>query len=225
MMGLQDPVGKIIKYGDGEVQVVGVVKDFQYGSLYQRVEPLIFRCRPKGSTMLVKVKAGTERATLGRIEELYKAFHPNYPFAFTFLDVEYQALYESENRIAVLFNYFTGMAILISCLGLLGLAAFTAQRRRKEIGIRKVLGASQAGIALLLSGEFTRLVLVAVVIALPVSYLLARKWLESFAYRIDLVWWHFAGAGLLAMLIAWLTVGTQAVNAARANPAKALSQE
>jgi hypothetical protein len=187
MMGLKDPVGKIIKYNDGEVQVVGVVKDFHYGSLYQRVEPLIFRCRPRGTTMLVKVKAGTERAALGRIERLYKEFHPSYPFEFTFLDAEYQALYESENRVAVLFNYFTGMAILISCLGLLGLAAFTAQRRRKEISIRKVLGASQAGIAFLLSGEFTRLVLVAVVIAMPVSYGLARKWLESFAYRIDLV--------------------------------------
>ena len=225
MMGLKDPVGKIIKYGDGEVQVVGVVKDFQYGSLYQRVEPLIFRCRPEGTTMLVKVKAGTERAALERIEGLYKEFHPSYPFEFTFLDAEYQALYESENRVAVLFNYFTVLAILISCLGLLGLAAFTAQRRRKEISIRKVLGASQTGIAFLLSGEFTRLVLVAVVIGLPVSYLLARKWLESFAYRIDLVWWHFAVAGLLAVLIAWLTVVGQAVNAARANPVKALNQE
>ncbi|HEX8531011.1 MAG TPA: ABC transporter permease [Cytophagales bacterium] len=224
-MSLKDPVGKIIKYGDSEVQVVGVVKDFQYGSLYQRVEPLIFRCRPKGSTMLVKVKAGTERATLGRVESLFRKFHPAYPFEFTFLDAEYQALYQSENRVAVLFNYFTGMAIVISCLGLLGLAAFTAQRRRKEIGIRKVLGASQAGIALLLSSELTRLVLVAVVIALPVSYGLARKWLDSFAHRIDLAWWHFAAAGLLAVLIAWFTVGTQAIGAARANPVHALNQE
>jgi ABC-type antimicrobial peptide transport system permease subunit len=127
--------------------------------------------------------------------------------------------------VAALSNYFAVLAILISCLGLLGLAAFTAQRRRKEISIRKVLGASQAGIALLLSGEFTRLVLVAVAIALPVSYLLARKWLDSFAYRVDLAWWHFAGAGLLAILIAWLTVVGQAVNAARTNPVKALNQD
>ncbi|MBD0258224.1 MAG: ABC transporter permease [Cytophagales bacterium] len=224
-MGLKDPVGRIIAYGDDEVQIVGVMKDFQYGSLYQRVEPLIFRCRPRGSTMLVKIKAGTERAALQRIEELYKKFHPVYPFEFTFLNAQYQALYESENRVAVLFNYFTGMAIVISCLGLLGLAAFTAQRRRKEISIRKVLGASQAGIALLLSGEFTRLVLVAVVIALPISYGLARKWLDSFAYRIDLAWWYFAAAGLLAVVIAWLTVVGQAANAARANPVKALNQE
>jgi ABC-type antimicrobial peptide transport system permease subunit len=224
-MGLKDPVGRIIKHGDDQVQIVGVVKDFQYGSLYQQVEPLIFRCRPRGSTMLLKVKAGTERATLGQIEELYKEFHPAYPFEFTFLDAEYQALYASENRVAVLFNYFTGMAIVISCLGLFGLAAFTAQRRRKEIGIRKVLGASQAGIAFLLSGEFTRLVLIAVVIALPVSYGLARKWLDSFAYRIDLAWWYFAAAGLLAVLIAWLTVVGQAVNAARINPVKTLNQE
>ncbi len=224
-MGLEDPVGKIIQYNDKEQQIIGVVKDFQYGSLYQRIEPLIFRFRPEGSTMLVKIKAGTERATLEGVERLYKEFHPNYPFEFTFMDDEYQALYESENRVAVLFNCFTVMAVLISCLGLLGLATFTAQRRRKEISIRRVLGASQAGIAFLLSGEFTRLVLLAVVIGLPLSYLAARKWLDGFAYRTDLAWWHFAAAGLLALLIAWLTVVGQAVNAARANPVKALNQE
>jgi ABC-type antimicrobial peptide transport system permease subunit len=224
-MGLKDPVGKIIQYNDKEQQIIGVVKDFQYGSLYQRIEPLIFRFRPEGSTMLVKIKAGTERATLEGVERLYKEFHPNYPFEFTFMDDEYQALYESENRVAVLFNCFTVMAVLISCLGLLGLAMFTAQRRRKEISIRRVLGASQAGIAFLLSGEFTRLVLLAVVIGLPLSYLAARKWLDGFAYRIDLAWWHFAAAGLLALLIAWLTTSVQAVNAARTNPVQALNKE
>jgi ABC-type lipoprotein release transport system permease subunit len=225
MMGIANPVGKSIAWENSSRQIIGVVKDFHYGSLHEKVEPLIFRFDPTGGTIMVKIKAGTEKTALAGLKQFHAQFLPRHPFAFTFMDADYQALYESESKTAALSNYFAVLAILISCLGLLGLAAFTAQRRRKEISIRKVLGASQAGIAFLLSGEFTRLVLVAVVIALPVSYFLARKWLESFAYRIDLVWWHFAGAGLLAVLIAWLTVVGQAVNAARTNPVKALNQE
>jgi hypothetical protein len=225
MMGIANPVGKSIAWENSSRQIIGVVKDFHYGSLHEKVEPLIFRFDPTGGTIMVKIKAGTEKTALEGLKQFHAQFLPRHPFAFTFMDADYQALYESESKVAALSNYFAVLAILISCLGLLGLAAFTAQRRRKEISIRKVLGASQAGIAFLLSGEFTRLVLVAVVIALPVSYLLARKWLESFAYRIDLVWWHFAGAGLLAVLIAWITVGVQAVNAARTNPVKALNQD
>jgi ABC-type antimicrobial peptide transport system permease subunit len=225
MMGIKNPVGKSIAWENGSRQIIGVVKDFHYGSLREKVEPLIFRFDPTGSTMLVKIKAGAERTTLERIQKFQRGFLPRYPFEFAFLDQKYQALYASESRVAVLSNYFAVLAILISCLGLLGLAAFTAQRRRKEIGIRKVLGASEAGIAFSLSGEFTRLVLLAVVLALPVSYLLARKWLDSFAYRIELSWWYFAGAGGLALLVAWLTVGTQALNAARTNPVTVLNNE
>ncbi len=225
MMGITDPVGKSIAWENSSRQIIGVVKDFHYGSLHEKVEPLIFRFDPTGGTIMVKIKAGMEKNALEGIKRFHRQFLPRHPFAYTFMDADYQALYESESRVAALSNYFAVLAILISCLGLLGLAAFTAQRRRKEISIRKVLGASQARIAFLLSGEFTRLVLVAVIIALPVSYGLARKWLAGFAYRIDLTWWYFAGAGLLALLVAWLTVGVQAINAARANPVKALNSE
>jgi ABC-type antimicrobial peptide transport system permease subunit len=122
-------------------------------------------------------------------------------------------------------RYFAGIAILISCLGLFGLAAFTAERRLKEIGIRKILGATDFGIVRLLSADFTRMVLIAIVIALPVSYFIARKWLEGFAYRIDLQWWFFIAAGAAAMLIAWLTIGLQTIKAASINPAETLKNE
>jgi len=127
--------------------------------------------------------------------------------------------------VSTLSRYFAGLAIVISCLGLFGLAAFTAQRRLKEIGIRKILGSSDLGIVRLLSGDFTRTVLTAIVIALPVSYFMTRKWLDEFAYRIDLEWWFFAGSGVLALLIAWFTVGLQTIRAARVNPTKCIKDE
>ena len=227
MMELEDPIGKIIKHGEEEQQIIGVVKDFQYGSIHHEVEPLIFRFRNAraGRNTMVKIKAGTERVTIEQIESLYKEFHPKYPFEFTFMDDDYQALYDSENRVAVLSKYFTVIAIIISCLGLFGLATFTAERRLKEIGIRKILGSTELGIVYLLSSDFTKMVLIAIMIALPVSYLLAKNWLEGFAYRIDLAWWFFVGAGLIALLIAWFTVGLQTIKAARINPVECLKDE
>ena len=174
---------------------------------------------------MVKIKPGTERATIDQIEKLYKEFHPKYPFEFTFMDNDYQALYEAESRVALLSKYFTVIAIIISCLGLFGLAAFTAERRTKEIGIRKILGSSEWRIVRLLSSDFTKMILVAIIIALPVSYLLAKNWLNDFAYRIDLEWWYFLSAGLVALLIALFTVGLQTVKAARINPVNNLRTE
>ena len=227
MMELRAPIGKIIKHGEEEEQIIGVVKDFQYGSIHQKVEPLIFRFRNArvGRNTIVKIKAGTERATIDQIEKLYREFHPKYPFEFTFMDNDYQALYEAENKVALLSKYFTAIAIIISCLGLFGLAAFTADRRTKEIGIRKILGSSEWRIITLLSSDFTKMILVAIIIALPVSYLLAKNWLNDFAYRIDLEWWYFLSAGLVALLIAWFTVGLQTVKAARTNPVNNLRTE
>ena len=126
---------------------------------------------------------------------------------------------------ATLSKYFAGLAILISCLGLFGLAAFTSERRLKEIGIRKVLGSSELGIIYLLSSDFTKIVFVAIVIALPVSYIITKHWLDGFAFKIALEWWYFIGAGVIALITAWLTVGTQAIKAARVNPAKCLNNE
>jgi ABC-type antimicrobial peptide transport system permease subunit len=225
MMGIEDPVGKNITWEEGSRQIIGVVKDFHYGSLHNKVEPLIIRFDATGNNVLVKIKAGMEKTTLEAIKKYQAQFAPKYPFEFTFLDEKYQAMYESESRIAALSNYVAVLAILISCLGLFGLAAFTAERRRKEIGIRKVLGSSELGIISLLSGEFTKMVLLSILIALPVSYLLASSWLNSFAESIAIEWGYFALAGLLALLVSWITVGTQAIKAARMNPIQTLRDE
>jgi ABC-type antimicrobial peptide transport system permease subunit len=225
MMGIENPVGKSIGWEEGSRQIIGVVKDFHYGSLHNKIEPLIFRFEATGNNILVKIKAGTEKTTLEKLKQYHAEFIPKYPFEFTFLDEKYQAMYESEVRVAALSNYVAVLAILISCLGLFGLASFTAQRRRKEIGIRKVLGSSVFGIVSLLSGEFTKMVVLAILIALPISYLLVSSWLNNFAESIAMEWWYFALAGLLALLISWMTVGAQAIKAARINPIQTLRDE
>ncbi|MEO1010441.1 MAG: FtsX-like permease family protein [Bacteroidota bacterium] len=223
-MGLKNPVGHTIAMNGGS-QIIGVVGNFHYGSLHNRVEPLIFRFDPHGRNIMARIKAGTEKATLERLGKFYKEFQPGYPFEFTFMDDDYQSLYESENKVATLSQYFAGLAILISCLGLFGLAAFTAERRRKEISIRKVLGQSAAQVTVMLSSEFAKLVLVAILIALPIAYLITQNWLSGFAYRISLQLWYFLGAGLLALGIAMLTVGSQAIGAANRNPVEGLREE
>jgi predicted permease len=225
LMDFDRPVGKTIKFGTQEYQIIGIVKNFHYGSLHQKVDPLIFRYEPHQSNMLVKIEAGSEKVSLAQIKEVYEKFHPKYPFEFTFMDEDYQALYESESRVATLSNYFAVLAIVISCLGLFGLAAYTAERRRKEIGIRKVLGSSELAIVRLLSGEFMQMVFVAILIALPISYLVARNWLQNFAYAIDLEWWFFAGAGLMSLIITGLTVAIQTLKAAKINPVRMLRDE
>lgn len=226
MMGLENPVGYVIDKGaSGTREVIGVVKDFHYGSIHKKVAPLIFRFRNFGRHIMVKVKAGTEQTTLAQIKEVYKQFHTNYPFEYTFLDEDYAALYEAEQRVASLSKYFSALAIIISCLGLFGLAAFTAERRVKEIGIRKVLGASVWGIVKMLSTDFSKMVITAIVIAMPISYLAVKNWLEDFAYRIDLQWWFFGVAAILTLLIAWCTIGVQTFKAARVNPVKCLRDE
>ena len=225
MMGLDEPIGHLLGYGSGTREIIGVVKDFQYGSLHKKIEPIILRYRDDGRDVLVKVKAGTELNTISQIEEVYHEFHPKYRFESSFLDDDYQALYTAETRIARLSNYMAGVAIIISCLGLFGLAAFTAERRRKEIGIRKVLGASRMAIMKILSTSFLKVILVAVVLALPLGYLLTSQWLQNFAYTIDLSWTIFATAGLIAILIALLTVAFQTLKAANMNPVNYLRDE
>ncbi|WP_422082906.1 ABC transporter permease [Ulvibacterium sp.] len=223
-MGLQDPVGQTIDMNGGS-QIIGVVGDFHYGSLHNQVEPLIFRLDPHGRNIMVKIKAGMEKATLERLEKFHQGFLPEYPFEFTFMDDDYQTLYESESRVAVLSKYFAGLAILISCLGLFGLATFNAERRRKEIGIRKVLGQTAAQIAVMMSGEFAKLVLVSIVIALPIAYLLTSNWLTGFAHHIPLHFWYFLAAGGVVLGIAMLTVGGQSIRAANYNPIEGLREE
>lgn len=225
VMGLDNPIGR--KAMDREI--IGVVKNFHFESFHVDVKPQLFTLHGKRfappSLIMARIEGGKEAETLERLNTFYKAYNPGFPLEYTFLDDVYQREYTSEQRVSVLARYFAGLAILISCLGLFGLAAFTAQRRIKEIGIRKILGASDYGIVRLLTGDFTKIVLVAIVIGLPISYYAASEWLKSYAYKIDLEWWFFGSAGLAALLIAWLTVGLQTVKAARINPTQCLKEE
>ena len=226
LMGIQNPIGKTVRHYSGEKQIVGVAKDFHFNSLHEAIKPLFFLYEPAQATQaLVKITPGSERETLARLSAFYEKFNPGFAFEYTFMDQDYQALYESERRVSVLSRFFAGLAILISCLGLLGLAVFTAEQRTKEIGIRKVLGASVAGITGLLAKDFLKLVVVAIVIASPLAYFFMDKWLSDFAYRVDIQWWTFVVAGLAAVTIAFLTVGFQSVKAALANPVKSLRSE
>lgn len=225
-IGLPSPVGRIVNSGEMELEIVGVVKDFHFESLQQNVGPMFFILIPEyTSKIMAKIEAGQEEETIGKLQNLYESFNPGFVFDYRFLDQDYQAQYAAEQRVSVLSRYSACLAIIISCLGLFGLAAFTAERRIKEIGIRKVLGASEWKIMELLSGDFAKMVLIAIVVALPLSYYLTKNWLDGFAYKIDLEWWYFIGAGALTMQIALLTVSFQSVKAALMNPVELLRSE
>ncbi len=227
MMGLEDPVGFQLGYGEGlpKREIIGVVADFQYGSMHQKIEPVLIRFRDWGRDFLIRIEPGQELPVLEKVEAVYREFYPKYTFNGRFLDDSYTALYESEQKIGDLSGYFAVLAILISCLGLLGLATFTTARRVKEIGIRKVMGCETWRIIYLLTSDFTKMVLLAILLGIPLSYIAGSKWLESFAYAINLEWWLFVTAGFIALLIAWFTVGIHTIKAATANPVEALKDE
>lgn len=227
MMALKDPIGKTVNYGVKNYTIIGVLKDFHFQSLRKTVQPMFFRLESKERTsqFVVRIAQGREKEVLAQLDEVYSKFNPGYVFEYRFLDTAFQAQYASEQQVASLSKYFAGLAILISCLGLFGLAAFTAERRKKEIGIRKVLGQSTTQVTAMLSGEFIKLVLVSILLAVPISYGLASDWLSGFAYRIPLQFWYFLGAGFLALLVALVTVGGQAIAAAGRNPVDTLRDE
>lgn len=227
IMGYEDPIGKMVKLWDEyDLEIVGVVKDFHFQSFHNKVEPLFFIISPENTwNVMVRIEGGREKETMDSITDFYSEFNPGFVLDYAFLDERFQRQYAAEQRVATLSQYFAGLAILISCLGLFGLAAFTAERRIKEIGIRKALGSSAGNIILLLSADFTKLVLLSIAIALPVSYYFISLWLDRFAFRIELDYWLFALAGIVAILIAWMAVGSQAVKAANVNPAKCLRSE
>ncbi len=221
----EEAVGQKIRlWEEYDLEIVGVLKDFHYMSIHREVDPAFFWLRSTWN-VAVRLEAGKEVATINAIEDLYHKFSPGFIFEYEFLDKRYQRLYESEQRVGTLSSYFAGFAILISCLGLFGLAAFTAERRIKEIGIRKVLGATTSNIVMMLSKDFTRLVALSIIIALPISYYFMNEWLQSFAYKINLSYWIFIGAAVTSLVIAWLTVSSQALRAASINPAKCLKDE
>ncbi|MEM9824744.1 MAG: FtsX-like permease family protein, partial [Bacteroidota bacterium] len=217
VMGLQNPIGETVRLWDEhDLEIIGVVKDFHFESLHEEVSPAFFRLAPGNTWMIMgRLEGGLEQEALTGLQEVYERFNPGFTFEYEFLDEEYAELYEAEQRVATLSTYFAGLAILISCLGLFGLAAFTADRRRKEIGVRKVLGASVGNIVGLLTKDFTRLVLTSILLGLPIAWYLTNGWLERFAYRVELNLWFFVLAGILVLLISWLTVSSQAFNAAR----------
>ncbi|MCE7058080.1 ABC transporter permease [Algoriphagus sp. AGSA1] len=226
VMGLENPIGKTISIQGTQLEIIGVTKDFHFASLHEKIDPLFFVLRPTWThKIMARIEAGREQETIGKLKDFYQIYNPGFSFDFKFLDQEYQAQYIAEQRVSVLSRYFAGIAILISCLGLFGLAAYTAERRVKEIGIRKVLGSSEWKIIQLLSGDFAKMVLVAIFIALPLSYYLTSNWLGGFYYKIDLQWWYFIGAGALTMVIALLTVSFQSIKAALMNPVESLKSE
>lgn len=225
IMELEDPIGQMVKIGETDYEIIGVTQDFHFESLHEPVRPTYFRLNDRWALkMAAKLEAGREQETLSRIAALHKSFDSNFPFQYTFLSEDYQQQYVSEKRVATLSRYFAGLAILISCLGLLGLSAYTAERRIKEIGVRKIMGATTSSIIWLLSADFTKMVLLAMVIGLPLGFWMTDNWLNTFAYRIDLEWWFFALAGTAMLLIAWCTVGYQTLKAARLNPVNCLKE-
>lgn len=207
----------------GEVR--GVVKDFHFASLHTEIKPLVLFPGTWGNILMVKVDGKDIAATISSIEKKWKTLAPHRPFAYRFMDEDYQKLYDAEMRTGKVFNVFALLAVLLACLGLFGLSAYAAKQRVKEIGVRKVLGASVTQISLLLSSGFIKLVVVSFLIASPIAWFAMSKWLQQFSYRINIDWWVFAVAGILSVLIALVTVSFQFIKAAVMNPVKSLRTE
>ncbi len=225
-LGLDDAVGEIITNGWQTFHVIGVVEDFNFQSMKEKVGPLCLVLNPYGSSVVaVKLGGDQVRNSIASVQKTWDSFAPDQPFRYTFLDESYARMYDDVARTGRIFTVFAVLAIFIACLGLFALSAFVTEQRVKEIGIRKVLGASSAGIVQLLSADYIRLVVVAVLIASPLAWWGMNRWLEDFAYRVDVQWWMFVAAGSAAVMIALLAVCGQAVRAAVANPVESLRAE
>jgi ABC-type antimicrobial peptide transport system permease subunit len=203
------------------------MKNFHFNSLHETIEPLIMRLDENWTwgTILVRIKAGKTKQSIAALQKICKQLNPKFPFTYQFSDLEYAKLYSSEAVVSKLSNIFAFLAIFISCLGLFGLATFTAEQRTKEIGVRKVLGASSTNIVKLLSANFLNPIILAFLIAFPAAWYAMNNWLQNYAYKISVEWWMFALAGLLIICIAFITVSYQSIKAAIANPVKSLRTE
>jgi putative ABC transport system permease protein len=226
-IGYDEPLGKPLTMWGKSGTIVGVIEDFHTGSLHQTIEPFIARLNPDASrkNIVIRTKPGQTKQALESLEATCRQINPAFPFSYRFVDESYQKLYRSETVLGSLSNYFAFLAIFISCLGLLGLSAFMAEQRTKEIGVRKVLGASLTSVMVLLSGDFLKLILVAILIACPLAWYVMEGWLQKFEYKIDMEWWVFVLAGILAIVIALLTISVQSMKAALVNPVKSLRSE
>lgn len=225
-MGLVHPIGKTITIWGNQKQIIGVTKDFHFQSLYENIKPCFFdlSMNQRVSKIIVRIKAGDQQATIDKLSKFYKAYSGE-ALDYKFLDSDYQGLYASEERVAALSKYFAGIAILISCLGIFGLSAFTAQRRQKEICIRKVVGASVSDVVIMLSKDFLVLVSLSFLIALPISWTIVNHWVQSFAYHITITPFVFIITGVFMIAITLFTVSFQSIKAAIANPVKGLRAE
>ena len=228
LLSNKDAIGKQFQYGGQDGTIAGVFNDFNFESLHQRIIPMVlYEVRQDGSSYnVISIKiSGNVSAAVDQIEKILKKYLPEIPFEYQFLDELYAKLYTAENRQSSIFTIFSCIAIFIACLGLFGLSAFTITLRVKEIGVRKVLGASSGSIVKLISKDFLLLVVIAAVIAFPVAWYVMNQWLQEFAYRINIDWWVFVLAGFIALLIAFATISLQAIKAARANPVDSLRSE
>ncbi|HEY1055280.1 MAG TPA: ABC transporter permease [Emticicia sp.] len=232
ILGYEDPIGKKLytSTGGGSNQtkvfeIIGVVEDFHFSSMHETIGPLSMQLGKSDWTMAFKVRTDDLKGLVDRIEQKYRAMAPEMPFSYHFLDESFDEMYRAEQRVGKIAITFAVLTILIACLGLFGLVTYIAEQRTKEVGIRKVLGASVFSITTLLTRDFIKLVVIALLIASPVAYLLMNKWLKDFTYRIEIEWWTFALAGIIAVLIAILTVSYQAIKSALMNPIKSLKTE
>ncbi|WPU96121.1 ABC transporter permease [Mucilaginibacter sabulilitoris] len=218
-------VGKALEFQGNKGTIIGVVKDFNFKPIQQAIEPLVLRFNKYGGIVMVRTNPGSTEQTITALEKISKQLNPAYPFKYDFLDQDLANLYKGEQQMGSIFNLFACLAIFISCLGLYGLSAFMAEQRTKEIGVRKVLGASIFNVVYLLSAGITRLIVIAIVIAVPLSWYAVNSWLSGFAYHIDAGWVVFLVASVAALLIAWITVSYESLKAAIVNPIKSLRTE
>lgn len=228
MMGLKHPVGTLISLWGKSGQIKGVLKDFNNNSLKTDIAPTIFSAAKSaqyGGVLYIKAQSEYIKDAVTQTEKIYHGYNPVHPFDYQFMDDNFDAMYRKDIQTGQLFKAFAGVTILLSCLGLFGLAVFTAERRTKEIGIRKVLGASVQNISILISREFAWLVITANVIAWPVAWYLTHQWIQEFVYRTEISWWIFAASGIVSLALALLTVSSQAIRAALVNPIKSLKAE
>ena len=223
--GITNPIGKRFKLHDQNGTIIGVVKDFHFASLKQKIEPAIFVYYPQLPEMFIRTTGKDASVAIAAAQKVFKQYNADFPMDYAFLDDDYNNLYKTDLQSGILFTWFAGIAILVSCLGLFGLATYTAQVKVKEIGIRKVLGASVASITGMLSMDFLILVTLSIVISTPIAWYAMNKWLQGFIYRVDVQWWIFVLAGLIALIIAFITISFQSIKAALANPVKSLRSE
>jgi putative ABC transport system permease protein len=224
-----DAVGKPFRYGQVNGNVIGVMHDFHFESMHEKIVPLVLIMLPPSQafygSISIKISGNNLQAGLAHIEKTWHKFLPELPYQFNFLDENFNRLYQAETRQGSIFTVFAFIAIFIACLGLFGLSAFAISQRIKEIGIRKVLGASPGNLVRLLSADFLKLVAIAAILAFPLAWFMMERWLQDFAYRISVPWWAFVAAGIGAAVIALATISLQAIKAAMMNPVKSLRTE